>query len=69
MDPNEGGSGLDPAAIPADSKYVCIDRLDEADYWRSHFGTSRDELEQAVEAVGHGYAAVAAYLNQDRSKH
>ncbi|BBF70681.1 DUF3606 domain-containing protein [Sphingomonas bisphenolicum] len=69
MGTHEGGSDLDPAAIPADSKYVCIDRSDETDYWRSHFGASRDELEQAVEAVGHGYAAVAAYLNQDRNNH
>jgi hypothetical protein len=41
--------------IPADSRYVSIDRNDAADYWCCHFGATRDELEQAVEAVGHGY--------------
>lgn len=69
MDTHEGRSDRDPAAIPADSKYVCIDRSNEADYWRSHFGVSRDELEQAVEAVGHGYAAVSGYFKQDRDIH
>ncbi|MBT2245029.1 MULTISPECIES: DUF3606 domain-containing protein [Sphingobium] len=48
--------------LPADSKYVCVDRYDEAEYWRRVFGVTRDELERAVEAVGHGHAAVSAFL-------
>ncbi|ATI79864.1 DUF3606 domain-containing protein [Sphingobium yanoikuyae] len=64
MDRPEGR--FDPlcATIPADKKYVCLDRSDEADYWRSHFGATRDELERAVEAVRHGYAAVSVYFSQ-----
>ncbi|GAY24675.1 DUF3606 domain-containing protein [Sphingobium fuliginis] len=32
-------------------------------YWTNRFGASKEQLEEAVEAVGNSVDAVAAYLN------
>jgi len=34
-------------------------------YWTSRFHVSREELEEAIDAVGDSAAAVAAYLKVD----
>jgi hypothetical protein len=34
----------------------------EVEYWTKKFGVSRQRLQDAVDAVGHGAAAVEEYL-------
>ena len=52
--------------IPADLKYVRCDRAWDAQYWTQRLGTCRQELERAIEQVGHNIGAVAAYLERHR---
>jgi hypothetical protein len=41
----------------------------EAEYWAKRFGVSRENLEEAVAAVGRSVANVGAYLNEDAVVH
>lgn len=52
--------------IPRDIKHVSLAEALEVRYWSQRFHTSRRELEQAVECVGHSVNAVADYLNRHR---
>jgi hypothetical protein len=36
----------------------------EVNWWTDHFGVTRAELQQAVNAVGHSASAVARYLGK-----
>lgn len=52
--------------IPPNLKHVSLRKDLEVQYWRQRFHTSRWQLEEAVERVGHSVNAVAAYLNSHR---
>jgi Protein of unknown function (DUF3606) len=52
--------------IPRDIKHVSLAADLEVQYWSRRFQTSRRQLEQAVEAVGHSVNAVADYLDRNR---
>lgn len=47
---------------PQDSSRVAMTEDYEVEYWTKKFGVSRQRLQDAVDAVGHGAAAVEEYL-------
>ena len=52
--------------VPHDLKHVSIASDLDVQYWSKRFQTSRHQLEQAVEQVGHSVNAVADYLERNR---
>lgn len=50
---------------PEDGKRISLTEAHELDYWTAELSCTRDDLRRAVEAVGHGAAAVRAYLQND----
>lgn len=52
--------------IPRDLKHVSLRQDLEVQYWSQRFRTSRQQLEEAVERVGHSVNAVADYLDRNR---
>lgn len=52
--------------IPRDIKHVSLSENPEVQYWSQRLNTSRRQLEQAVEQVGHHVNAVADYLRRNR---
>jgi len=52
--------------VPRDIKHVSLAEDLEVQYWSKRFQTTRRQLEQAVEHVGHSVNAVADYLNRNR---
>lgn len=52
---------------PQDAKRISLSENYEVQYWTDRFGVSRDELEKAVEAVGHSVTAVADHLERNRT--
>ena len=51
---------------PADLKHVRCERALDAQYWSQRLGATRQELEDAIEQVGHNIGAVIAYLDRHR---
>lgn len=49
---------------PQDRSRISMSEDYEIDYWTRKFGVDRDELADAVEAVGSGSQAVADYLGK-----
>jgi len=49
---------------PQDSSRIALGEDYEVRYWTDKFGVSRDELAEAVKAVGNGADAVAVYLGK-----
>ena len=49
---------------PQDSSRISMHEPYEVNWWTHHFGVSRDQLQNAVNAVGHGAAAVAQRLGK-----
>lgn len=47
---------------PQDSSKVSMTENYEVEYWTKKFDCSRQRLQDAVDAVGHGAAAVEEYL-------
>jgi hypothetical protein len=47
---------------PQDSARIAMGEDYEVAYWTRKFGVSRERLQQAVDAVGNGAAAVEQYL-------
>jgi hypothetical protein len=47
---------------PQDSSRIAMGEDYEVQYWTDRFGVSRERLQEAVDAVGNGADAVAAYL-------
>ena len=52
--------------IPRDLKHVSLKEHMEEQYWSRRFQTSRRQLEEAVERVGHSVNAVADYIDRNR---
>lgn len=52
--------------VPRDLKHVSLAENLEVQYWSKRFQSSRRELEEAVDRVGHSVNAVADYLNRNR---
>ena len=52
------------ARSPQDSARIAMEEDYEVRYWTDKFGVSREKLQQAVNAVGNGAAAVEAHLKQ-----
>jgi hypothetical protein len=53
-------------SAPRDLKHVSLMADLDVRYWSQRFQTSRRELEEAVDRVGHNVNAVADYLNRNR---
>ena len=51
---------------PQDSSRIALGEDYEVRYWTEKFGVSRDELAEAVNAVGNSADAVALYLGKVR---
>jgi len=51
---------------PQDSSRIALGEDYEVRYWTNKFGVTRDELAEAVGAVGNGADAVALYLGKVR---
>lgn len=49
---------------PQDSSRIAMGEDYEVQYWTDTFGVSRERLQEAVDAVGNGADAVAAYLKR-----
>lgn len=49
---------------PQDSSKISMTEQYEVNWWTDKFGVTRAQLQTAVNAVGHGAAAVARYLNK-----
>ncbi|TGX49178.1 DUF3606 domain-containing protein [Sphingomonas gei] len=49
---------------PQDSSRIALGEDYEVEYWTNKFGVSRDELADAVKAVGNGADAVGDYLKR-----
>lgn len=47
---------------PQDSSRISMGEDYEVRYWTNKFGVSRDQLQQAVDAVGNGADAVEKHL-------
>jgi hypothetical protein len=47
---------------PQDASRISMGEDYEVDYWTNKFGVSREELQRAVDAVGHGADAVEHHL-------
>ncbi|WP_231568096.1 DUF3606 domain-containing protein [Sphingobium herbicidovorans] len=52
--------------IPRDIKHVSLTSDLEVQYWSQRLQTSRRQLEEAVDRVGHNVKAVADYLDRNR---
>ncbi len=52
--------------VPRDLKHVSLKEDMEVQYWSQRFQTSRRQLEEAVEKVGHSVNAVADYIDRNR---
>ena len=52
--------------VPRDLKHVSLNEDMEVQYWSQRFQTSRRQLEEAVEKVGHSVNAVADYIDRNR---
>lgn len=52
------------ARAPQDSSRIATQEDYEVRYWTNKFGVSREKLQQAVDAVGHGADAVEQYLKR-----
>lgn len=52
------------ARAPQDSSRIAMQEDYEVRYWTNRFGVSREKLQQAVDAVGHGADAVERYLKR-----
>ncbi len=50
------------ARSPQDSTRIAMEEDYEVQYWTGKFSVSRERLQQAVDAVGNGAAAVEAHL-------
>jgi len=50
---------------PQDSSRIALGEDYEVRYWTDKFGVSRDELADAVKAVGNSADAVARHLGKD----
>jgi hypothetical protein len=48
---------------PQDSSRISMSEDYEVRYWTGKFGVSREELQKAVDAVGHSVVAVGKHLN------
>lgn len=49
---------------PQDSSRIALQEDYEVRYWTNKFGVSRQQLADAVQAVGHGADAVARHLGK-----
>jgi hypothetical protein len=49
---------------PQDSSRISMTEPYEVNWWTDHFGVTRAQLQAAVNAVGHGAAAVARHLGK-----
>jgi len=49
---------------PQDSSRIALQEEYEVRYWTDKFGVTREELADAVNAVGHGADAVARHLGK-----
>jgi hypothetical protein len=49
---------------PQDSSKISMTEQYEVNWWTDHFNVTRAQLQAAVNAVGHGAAAVAKYLGK-----
>ncbi|AYO77292.1 DUF3606 domain-containing protein [Sphingobium yanoikuyae] len=49
---------------PQDRSRVAMGEDYEVRYWTNRFGVNRDQLQDAVDAVGNDVDAIAAYLNK-----
>jgi hypothetical protein len=49
---------------PQDSTRISLSEDYEVDYWTDKFGVSRDQLKEAVSAVGNSAEAVRNYLGK-----
>jgi len=49
---------------PQDSSRIALGEDYEVAYWTKKFGVTRDELTEAVNAVGNGAEAVEEYLKR-----
>jgi hypothetical protein len=47
-----------------DRSLISLLQPHEVAYWTKKFGVSREELERAIQAVGHGADAVARHLGR-----
>ncbi len=52
---------------PQDAARVSMGEEHEVRYWTGRFGVSREELQEAADAVGSSAAAIEAYLGKERS--
>jgi hypothetical protein len=50
---------------PEDGKLISLTEEHELDRWTAKFGITRDELREAVAAVGHSARKVAEHLGGD----
>jgi hypothetical protein len=50
---------------PQDASRVAMGEDYEVQYWTNRFGVSREQLQQAVDAVGNSVGAIARHLRQD----
>jgi hypothetical protein len=55
----------DTMRVPRDAQRISLAEEDEVAYWTRKFAVSRERLEEAVEAVGHGTERVGIYLDED----
>jgi hypothetical protein len=53
---------------PQDASRVALGEEYEVRYWTGRFGVSRDQLEDAVAAVGNGADSIEAHLKQERTQ-
>lgn len=49
---------------PQDSSRIAMGEDYEVEYWTTKFGVSRERLQEAVDAVGNGAAAVEEHLKR-----
>jgi hypothetical protein len=49
---------------PQDSSKISMTEPYEVNWWTAKFGVTKAQLQAAVNAVGHGAAAVARYLGK-----
>ena len=52
-----------------DAKLISLSDDAEIYFWTQKFGVSREQLVEAVTAVGHSPKAVGAYLDEDALSH
>lgn len=49
---------------PQDRARIAMGEDYEVEYWTDNFGVSRERLQEAIDTVGNGAAAVAEYLKR-----